>query len=665
MKTINVLEPSIYNLISAGEVAVNPAGVVKELVENSLDAQATKIIVEIWGGGIEKIKVTDNGYGIAKSQVKNAFLPHATSKITTVEDIYKIGTLGFRGEALASICNVSKLSILTRVEEEEIGSYLEIDAGNIVVESEKASNVGTEITVSNLFYNTPARLKFLGTKKMEQREIAKTLENLMLCNPNIEFMFYVDGNLNVHTAGTGLKDTIVQIEGPEFIEKSFKIDVQEGKYKLKGYGILPSEEHNSKFTRCFVNGRVTINHCIASAVQAAYVTYTMKGITPTFILFFELPFDEVDVNITPQKTDVKFQDDHKIYSWVCTSVKNSLLNHVARENFYKSEELAMQAFLSDNKDSNTKMVLPKKEIEGNESNNTETKNSSFNDYVIAKNVVDSIGGKSVTAEQFLKAWKGQKEQEELAIQQEAKNEGSDKTVKILEFESKTQEFEQESFGLGSSSTIMAKVKGLDKIQAKQEFTQETFVKNNNKVLGVIFQTYILVQSDSELFFIDQHAAHERHLYDKYMQEIENRDVTIQDLLVPHVINADNDMANFIERNMLDLKNLGFEISSWGTNVFKVESVPMILSDINLEHFIQDIYQNKVYLTNTNEQLRDKIAMRACKSAIKAGMTLNQSEIDKVIEMIKESKSPLLCPHGRPYVLKVTKTDIEKWFKRIV
>ncbi|MBQ8749621.1 MAG: hypothetical protein IJZ29_04050 [Clostridia bacterium] len=311
------------------------------------------------------------------------------------------------------------------------------------------------------------------------------------------------------------------------------------------------------------------------------------------------------------------------------------------------------------------MVLPKKEIEGNESNNTETKNSSFNDYVIAKNVVDSIGGKSVTAEQFLKAWKGQKEQEELAIQQEAKNEGSDKTVKILEFESKTQEFEQESFGLGSSSTIMAKVKGLDKIQAKQEFTQETFVKNNNKVLGVIFQTYILVQSDSELFFIDQHAAHERHLYDKYMQEIENRDVTIQDLLVPHVINADNDMANFIERNMLDLKNLGFEISSWGTNVFKVESVPMILSDINLEHFIQDIYQNKVYLTNTNEQLRDKIAMRACKSAIKAGMTLNQSEIDKVIEMIKESKSPLLCPHGRPYVLKVTKTDIEKWFKRIV
>lgn len=212
---------------------------------------------------------------------------------------------------------------------------------------------------------------------------------------------------------------------------------------------------------------------------------------------------------------------------------------------------------------------------------------------------------------------------------------------------------------------MSKVKDFDTKYVKQEFTQENFIKDNNKVLGVIFQTYILVQGEDCFYIIDQHAAHERYLFDKFMDEVKKEDVAIQDLLVPYTINADYDLANFLDNNLEPLAELGFFVEPFGANVYKIDSVPMILSDINLDKFISEIYENKAFLTNTDEQLREKLAMRACKSAIKAGMTLKQSEIDKIVEMIKTTKSPLLCPHGRPYVLKITRKDIEKWFKRIV
>ncbi|MGN1227977.1 MAG: DNA mismatch repair endonuclease MutL [Christensenellales bacterium] len=655
MTIINVLEPSIYNLISAGEVAVNPAGVVKELVENSLDAKATKIVVEVWGGGVDKIKVTDNGCGIDKSQVKFAFMPHATSKISTVDDIYNIGTLGFRGEALASICNVSKLSILTKVAEEDVGTYMEIEAGQIVLESERASNIGTEITVTNLFYNTPARLKFLGPKNLEQRELNKMMENLILSNPNIEFVYIVEDHIKFHTSGNGIESVISEVVGDEFLENCFKVDVQEGKYRLLGYGLLPSIDFKSKFTKCFINGRITQNHCMASAVQTAYVSYTMKGIIPTYILYFDLPYDEVDVNITPQKTDVKFQNDSEVYSWIASNVKKALLNFIANKKFYESDYLAMQAFdksLNEPKENEVKQdEEPKKRV--------------LSSYAIAKSVVNSIGNEDMTSNQFLNVWEKNKKIEEEKIDKEYNEQLQARKVEIEAFKQNDDSIEQKCEGLSSQSDIMAKVKGFDKNFVKQEFTQERFLKSNNKVLGVIFQTYILVEGDDNLFIIDQHAAHERYLYDLYMSEIEKQEVRIQDLLLPYTINADYDLANFLDKNIPLLKELGFEIEAFGSNIYKIEAVPMILCEVDLDKFIEEIFENKTYLTNTGEQLRDKIATRACKNAVKAGMTLNQSEIDKILDMIKTSKSPLLCPHGRPYVLKITKTDIEKWFKRIV
>lgn len=392
MTKINVLEPSVYNLISAGEVAVNPAGVVKELVENSLDAGATKILITVMRGGIDKIIVSDNGVGIAKSQVKLAFLPHATSKISTADDIYSIKTLGFRGEALASICNVSKLSILTRVENEEVGTYIEYDAGNVINEEERACNVGTEIVVSNLFYNTPARLKFLSPVNIEQREVNKIVETLMLSNPNVEFIYNVDSFTKIHTTGRGLEQTIVEIEGVEFLDKSFKVDINDGKYHLKGYCVLPSFEHSSKFARCFINGRITLNQCMASAVQAAYVNYTMKGISPTYILFFELPYDEVDVNITPQKTDVKFQNNAEVYGWITENVKNALLNYSAMEKQKRAEEMLSHA------------VEEMYNRENEEKENAPIKKN-LCDYDIATSVMQEISGKQVTTEEFMHLWK--------------------------------------------------------------------------------------------------------------------------------------------------------------------------------------------------------------------------------------------------------------------
>lgn len=706
MSKINVLDPSIYNLISAGEVAVNPASVVKELIENSLDAKATKIIVEITSGGTDFIKVTDNGQGIEKSQVRYAFLPHATSKIANVEDIFNIVTLGFRGEALASICNVSKVTLRTRTADEEVGTYVEVNAGIFEKQTDVATNVGTEITIYNLFYNTPARLKFLKSKPMETREVSKVVTDMMLSNPDVQFEYKIDGRLKYKTNGDGLCRVIEQTEDPDFLEKCYLINVKEGKYKLYGYATLPGLMLENRVMKCFVNGRVTVNHCVASAVQSSYVDFVMRGYQTSYILFFDLPYDEVDVNITPQKTDVKFQNDYEVFAWIAKSVKNSLLSIIANERQAREEELALQAFDSlfeEDEESNAKYDenYGKNKINGinKEKSNTEKqienwyKNSSEIAGVSAfpKNDREELNGNGDLKIASIKA--GQREinqpivkndgdvhlltnvgkEEELNDEVDVKENNSfkifnagEKQLNIAKFTSSEEIDDADvKVGLGSDSEIMSKVKSFNANLVKQQFTQDSFIKNNNKVLGVLFQTYIVVQSDDNVFVIDQHAAHERFLYDKYMNEINRREVTIQDLMVPFTLSADNDLANFLDANKGELEKMGFKITSWGANIYKIEAVPMILSDIDLGKFIDDIYQNKVYLTNVNEQLRDKIATKACKSAVKAGMSLKQSEIDSIMEMIKKSTSPLLCPHGRPYVLKISKKDIEKWFKRIV
>ncbi len=686
MSKINVLDPSIYNLISAGEVAVNPASVVKELIENSLDAKATKISVEITGGGTDLIRVVDNGQGIERSQVRYAFLPHATSKISKVEDIFNIGTFGFRGEALASICNVSRLEMRTRTSEEEVGTFVEVNAGQFIKESEVATNVGTEITVYNLFYNTPARLKFLKSRSMETREVSKVVTDMMLSNPSVEFEYKIDRQLKYKTNGDGLNRVIEQTEDPDFLDKCFLINIKEGKYKLYGYATFPGQMLENKVMKCFVNGRVTINHCVASAVQSAYVDFVMKGASNSYILFLDLPYDEVDVNITPQKTDVKFQNDYEVYAWVAKCIKNTLLGFISGEKLARDEEAIMAAFDSLFEDEENEEDLEKEDdlkdvntqksasVDLNSENRIESKMvsenerkgvSAFSEPEIfnSSKEINNIGNQKVVS---IESYKQSEIESETNVKNTLSNNNNIKQLNIVQFES-SEDFSKDNVrvGLGSDSEIMSKVKSFNANLVKQQFTQDTFIKNNNKVLGVLFQTYIVVQSDENVFVIDQHAAHERFLYDKYMNEIRNREVTVQDLIVPYTLSADNDLANFLDANKDELEKLGFKITFWGSNIYKIEAVPMILSDIDLSKFIEDIFQNKVYLTNVNEQLRDKIATKACKSAVKAGMSLSESEIDSIMEMIKTSTSPLLCPHGRPYVLKISRKDIEKWFKRIV
>ena len=512
-------------------------------------------------------------------------------------------------------------------------------------------------------------------------EITKVMENLMLANHGVEFSYYIEGKLFVKTSGGSLVKTITEIQGLDFLNKAFPIEAEDGKYKLYGYAIMPNEEMTTRFNRCFVNGRITNNHCITSAIQAFYADYAMRNTQPNFIVFFELPYDEVDVNITPQKTDVKFQNDQSIYSWIVNKTRESYLNYLALER-RMDFDIALEKELKKKlrtEDENGNVILKDEEDE------SIVKRPEVDDYKVIEIMSRDEANKDLDNEEFIIKYKEAKKQEEERLIREEKErialeEKRAKQIEIFSFNNPQidDNGENKVDELNSQSEILQAVKNYRNSDyykvtqsitpfnsVKQELTQMSFLKNKYKVLGVIFSTYVLVQMEDAFVIIDQHAAHERFLFDNYMDEIEKQEIALQDLLLPYTIIADNDKANFLDANIDELNKLGFRMETFGNNYYKVETVPMILSDIDLDYFFDTIYANKAYLTNTDGQLKEKIAMRACKSAIKAGMTLSDKEIDSLIEMVKNTKSPLLCPHGRPYCLKILKSDIEKWFKRIV
>ncbi len=662
MAKINVLDSSIFNLISAGEVVEKPSSVVKELVENSIDAGATAISVEIKDGGISSIIITDNGSGIDKENMRLAFLPHATSKLSKAEDLDNISTLGFRGEALASIAAVSQITMTSKTSNQSVGNYITLSAGKVIEEGQKAIAQSTSISVENLFFNTPVRKKFLKKPKLEEAGVTAVMNQLALANPDIKFKYTVDKKIIFQTNG-GLEEAVYALYSNEIANALIPFDYTYDKYRLYGYTGAPSiAKHNRNYQTIIINGRVITNSTISTAVSQAYGNRLMTRTFPVFVLNVVMPFDEVDVNVHPTKTDVRFADSHKVFSCVYKAITSALAEQEQAILFGKSKS-QNNAEQKENVE-NVEKTLIKPSLSENKLN---IDNSSDKSIGVSEVVADSVF--SDEENKYKDNYRDLIEKQKKVLEEMKYHRELPKSNAIAADGVKA--FDVSAGRINNSNDSTQKVNHQNK---KPSFSMESSLmelvesqlESEYKIVGQIFNTYLILECEGKVYFIDQHACHERFIYDGLLKEVNAGNVDIQDMLVPFVLECNNAQYEFFTSMIDNLRQLGFDIEDFGGLSLKVSSVPHILRDINLAMFFDNLFAEKQSVVNlkNSDLIRDKLAQKACKSAIKAGEKLDEKQIRQLLDSMKEG-IPLQCPHGRPAVIVYTRKDFDKLFKRIL
>ncbi len=622
---INILSKEIYNKIAAGEVVDRPYSVVKELVENAIDAEATEITVEIEGGGKKKVRVTDNGKGISKEDLPRAYLPHATSKLKSAEDLFTVATLGFRGEALASIAAVSRMKIVSKRNGENAYS-LSSEGGLLGEVGEAAGANGTEVTVENLFFNTPARLKFLKSDMQEEGEVSNMMARFLLSRPKIAFTYYVNGKLKYRSYGDGPESALAAVYGAGTVEKCYEISAE--KHGIRIYGYLGNQnfsKSNRSYQSLFVNGRFVVNQTVAAAVTNAYGAYLMKRQYPFFVLFLDVPAEIVDVNVHPTKADVRFADNQIIYGCV-HSVVSAVLdgNSKALEYLVPVKNSAVQE----------EIPIPRAEVG---SALPDSKPIPAMTYEAAKKElsfdVSPVGGRTPAPRLFV-------ENEPFTMKVSAPK--PDKT-------------ERDAFEENRAFLLEKEKKQQEKIDPA------TLVYK-----GELFKTYLIYEIGDDAYFIDQHAAHERLIYNRLVDRVSSRDVLSQPMLMPFVLSVNSEEYAFIMKQLPLLKELGFEAEEFGGTSIKISAVPLDLQRIDLDSFFGEILGSMESYSGIKlaDLLKDKLASAACKAAVKGGENLTADEAKSLIAQMNGDMG-LRCPHGRPVAVKMKKSELEKLFKRIV
>ncbi len=683
MPRINVLEPRVYNRISAGEVVERPSSVVKELVENALDAKSSNITIEIEEGGTKLIRISDNGCGIDFDDLPKAFMPHATSKIAKAEDLDSIATLGFRGEALASIASVAQVELVSRAEGNDIGGKICINGG--VVESCDVCGArnGTMIAVKNLFYNTPARLKFLKSNRQEGSAITSIVERLMLANPNVSIKYIVDGRTVFGGSGLGLKNKIFEIYGRETTENLIPIETLSGAYKLSGYIAKPTFcKANKTYQTLIVNGRYVSNSLVSVAVSNAYENFLMKGKFPLFVLNLTLPCDEIDVNVHPSKMEIKFRESKKIYDLIYSSVLQTLgqsnsplfFSDGTNDNVSNDDLFAIkkQSKLDDDiQPTTTKLAEVKGGFSFGDMQKLTEELSIMN--VQAPNYVDkSI--KVLASADYEHYNTEQNETDNFTKSKNLPNEqwntnNKDDVIKEKSFAKKVNITQGENFAVGQEqfgdNSLCAN--NSDELwNTKNKSTQmEIDTGLNYKLVGRLFNTYVLIEVGDNFIMIDQHAGHERVLFDKFTAMYEEKKMISQPLMIPYVFETNEEESVLVEDNLDVFSSLGFDVENFGNKTYKISSIPALLDGINLGEFIQESLANLTKVSPTNEQIKNHFATCACKAAVKGGQNLSDGEIEILLNQIAKEGRVLQCPHGRPVYVKFSKYEIEKMFKRVV
>lgn len=670
MAKINILDSSVYNRIAAGEVVDRPYSVVKEFVENSLDAGAKNITITIERGGKDLIQVTDDGAGIEKSELRSAFLPHATSKISKAEDLDDIRTLGFRGEALASIASVSNARIRSRAAGASEAYEITCSGGKMGEVIPCALGAGTEITAENLFFNTPVRARFLRSDKGEEGEISNFVSRFVLGNPNVSFRYIADGKLVLQSYGGGLEEAVASVYGSSVISQCYKLDAVRHGIRIHGYLGKPSfTKANRTYQNTFVNGRYVVNNTVSSAVSNAYGSYLMKRQYPFYVLFIDVPPEVVDVNVHPNKADVRFENNQVIYGSIYSVVSAVLDGNASALDYVAGE----------------KSAAPMQEESKTSSENAEKKGAET-EYHAGKSGVShgnagtaAALGSSATERAFTdELLENYKKESTLSDTDQEKKYDFRKEYEVLLHMPKRSEYtggpqivfhDSGAPAAQRAETPAADVFAENKqyLQAlEQKAKQQKFIFENAQFRGVLFNTYLLYEEGDNVYLIDQHAAHERLIFDRLKEEMETRKVARQPMLIPYVLNLNREEFAFLSEQKSILEEMGFEMEEFGTNCYKVSAVPMDLQGIDLESFFGEILKEVGTLRaiKLSDLLRDKLAMAACKHAVKGGMSLTESEKQKLFEMLHGDLG-LKCPHGRPVAVRLTKTEIEKMFKRIV
>lgn len=622
-----------------------PSSVVKELVENSIDAGAKNITIEILEGGQKIIKVIDDGTGIHIDDIEKAFLPHATSKIKNVEDIYKIHTLGFRGEALPSIASVSRTTLNSRTKESPFGMEISQSSGDILYIKEVGCNVGTTIEVKDLFFNVPARQKFLKSPQRESALISDILGRLALANNEISFKL-LNNNKKVFStfSSTDLCDTIRYIYGKEVVDNITSFEKYNDIMSVHGYiGNAEISRGSRNRQSIFVNKRYIKSGLITAAVENAFKSFLTINKFPFFVIFLDIFPEYIDINVHPQKTEIKFQQDKGIFKFVFDAVHTAIGDSL-RGNFDITEK--------DNENDSGKEI---------EKNTLKKEIYDFNRIVIDEKVKEELE-KTVQIPIDFK-YKTQNNESDNFMESSYAHANPPKVASNSDSEA-TNELQREQ--------VTENVSGSDKINYETgEITSSKEVSKISKfpelrIIGQFNKTYIIGEVYNELYLIDQHAAHEKVLFEKYKKEIMNCEVVSQFLLVPTVIELSvDDFAYYIE-NIDVFNNTGFNIIEFGENTISIKEVPIILGKPDIKNLFNEILDNLKNMGSgeTVEIKYKRIATLACKAAVKANNLLSDLEMNKLINDLRYIDEPFTCPHGRPTIIKITLNELEKKFKRI-
>ena len=630
MPKINLLEKHVCELIAAGEVVERPASVIKELVENSIDAGATIITVEIKNGGISYMRITDNGCGISSSDVPLAFLRHATSKISNSNDLNSISTLGFRGEALAAVSSVARMEMLTKTKEEQSGTYYKIEGGIETENSPAGCPDGTTIIIKDLFYNTPARMKFLKKDVSEGNACAAVLDRIALSHPEISFKFIRDSKQVLSTNGDGnLKNTVYSVLGKEF--SNSLIEVTDCNHLGVSVSGLICKPFTCKSTRSgqytFLNGRLVRSGTVVAAVEQAYKNSAMVGKFPAFILFLNVPFDTVDVNVHPAKTEVRFSDEKRIFDSVYAAVKNALAKGDTRPE--------------------VKVNTP-----------------AFNPYV--RNTTEVYKQSAIPVKPTVKEFPKVPPTRTVLTFESPKDNSLSKTNDFVNITRDDIKKAEEILPKVSPIPNPVAVKEVSKPEpVVLPFTEEkpTIIEEEPiRLIGEAFTTYIVAEFKESVFLIDKHAAHERILFN----ELKNTQKTeIQALLTPATVTLSREEYDVITDNTALLLECGFEVEDFGNSTVTVRAIPTTLVGSDLSLLLSEIAESLLKSGKIELEARDNLFHTvACKAAIKAGGKNSTVEMQKLAEKVLRNNDILYCPHGRPVAFEIKKRELEKMFGRI-
>ncbi len=712
MAVINVLDQETINQIAAGEVVERPASIVKELVENAIDAFSTAITVEIKGGGIDFLRITDNGSGIEKDQIRNAFLPHATSKIRSARDLETVGSLGFRGEALASISAVTKLELITKTDEGISGIRYVAEGGRELLFEEIGCPEGTTFIVRNLFFNTPARRKFLKSKMTESGYVEAFMQRLALSRPDIAFKFICDNKNKISTSGNGnIKDVIYHIFGRDVAMNLLETDREDNGIRVHGYVGKPViSRGNRNFEYYYVNGRYLRNNIIARAIEEGYKGHAMVHKFPFVVLMIDMDPHAVDVNVHPQKMEMRFNNGEDLYTALVSAVRASFVK----------KELIPDVRLGRDKKKDKKDLGPRAEPFEKKRRQIEERFAGLSpEKIEAINRAKTGGGPDGPAgtdspeTDSGQAARAREQRERLerqmsllqsreipesvreidAVMGQVREEGSygvsgpenrpgpgpadrlgpgsgDKLTKTA-----VSPLVEVRTGSGEGNVSTGEKADLEPENQPLSGSQMTFAdvpvlsdqaRSRHRIIGQVFRTYWLIEYDGRLLFVDQHAAHEKVMYEKFLKDLENREIHQQMIAPPVVLTFSLREKELYLQCQEAFRELGFLIEEFGGNEYCIRGMPANLLDIDPQELFVDLLdqmeENGGRLVM--DRLTDRLASMACKAAVKGNMTMTEAEMDSLMDQLLKLDNPYQCPHGRPTIISMSQRELEKKFKRI-